>query len=67
MIHEQTCCHQPSAAHSCVLLNHLDSFWGGMFKLTAKFDVDSLLYLLSHFECDSHKVHVLTQWRLQPH
>ena len=66
MIHEQKCCHQPSAAHSCVLLNHLDSFWGGMFKLTAKFDVDSFLYLLSYFECYSRSVHTLTQQHLPP-
>ena len=26
----------------------------------------SLLYLLSHFECDSHTVHMLTQWHLSP-
>ena len=29
-------------------LNHLNIFCGGMFKLNAKFDVDSLFYLLSH-------------------
>ena len=38
------------------LLNHPHSFHGGMFKLKAKFDADSLLYLCSHFECDSHTV-----------
>ena len=32
-----------------------------MFKLNAKFDADLLLYSLSHFECDSHTVHMLTQ------
>ena len=37
-----------------------------MFKLNAKFDADSLLYSLNHFECDSHTVHTLTQWRLPP-
>ena len=37
-----------------------------MFKLNAKFDADSLLYSLSHFECDSHTVHMLTQWCLLP-
>ena len=37
-----------------------------MFKLNAKFDADSLLYLLSHFECDSHTVHMFTQWHLPP-
>ena len=30
--------------------NHPNSFHGGMFKLNAKFDVDSLLYCLIHFE-----------------
>ena len=48
------------------LLNHLNSFPGGMFKLKAKFDADLLLYLLSHFECDGHTVHMLTQQRLPP-
>ena len=33
-------------AQSCGLLNHPNSFYGGMFKLNAKFDVDSLLYLI---------------------
>ena len=49
-----------------ILLNYLNSFHGGLFKLNAKFDADSLLYLLSHFECDSHTVHMLTQWHLPP-
>ena len=30
-------------------LNHPNSFCGGMFKLNAKFDTDSLLYSLSPF------------------
>ena len=45
-------------------LNHQSSFWGGMFQLNEKFDADSLLYSLSHFECNSHTVHMLTQQRL---
>ena len=57
---------QSPAAHSCSLLNHPNNFCGGMFKLNAKFDADSLLYSLSHFECDGHTVHVLTQWHLPP-
>ena len=57
---------QSPGAHSYGLLNHRNSFWGGMFKLNAKFDDDSLLYLLSHFECDGHTVHMLTQWCLPP-
>ena len=59
------------ALHSCnileSLLNHLNSFHGGMFKLNAKFDADSLLYLLSHFQCDGHTVHMHTQQCLYPH
>ena len=31
---------QSPVAHSCGLLNHLNSFWGGMFKLNAKFDAN---------------------------
>ena len=57
---------QPLAAHSCDLLNHLNRLRWGMFKLTSKFGADSLLYSLSHFECDGHTVHVLTQWHLLP-
>ena len=57
MRHEQERCHDEAANH---LLNYLNIFHGEMFKLKAKFDADSLLYLLSRFECDSHTVHVLT-------
>ena len=53
-------------AHSCSLLNHLNSFCGRMFKLNATFDADLLLYSLSHFECDGHTVRTLTQWCLRP-
>ena len=44
------------------LLNHLNSFCGGMFKLNEIFDADPL----HHFECDSHTVHILTQQHLLP-
>ena len=57
---------QSPVAQSCGLLNHPNSFCRGMFKLNAKFDADSLLYLLSHFECDGHMVHMLTQQHLPP-
>ena len=53
-------------AHSCSLLNHPNSFHGGMFKVSAKFDADLLLYLLSHFNFDGHTVHMLTQQCLLP-
>ena len=58
-------CQSPDV-HSCGLLNHLNSFCRGMFKLTAKFDADLLLDFLSHFECDGHSVHMLTHWCLLP-
>ena len=57
---------QSPVAHSCSLLNHPNSFLGGMFKLNVKFDADSLLHLLSYFECNSHTVHMLTQQHLLP-
>ena len=54
-------------SHSCGLLNHwIISFCKGMFKLSAKFDADSLLYSLSHFECNGHTVHTFTQWCVTP-
>ena len=39
-------CHSP-VAHSCSLLNHPNSFCGGMFKLNAKFLADALLYSMN--------------------
>ena len=57
---------QSPVASSCDLLNHPNSFLGGMFKLNTTFDADLLLYLLSHFECDHHTVHMLTHRCLPP-
>ena len=57
---------QSPAAHRCGLLNHLNSFCEGMFKLSAKFDAELFLYSLSHFECNDYTAHVLTQWCLPP-
>ena len=42
----------------------VQSFCRGRTKLYTKSDANSLLYLLSHFECHSHTVHMLTQWHL---
>ena len=50
----------------CGLLNHPNSFYGGMFKLNTKSDADSWLHLLSQVECNGHTVHMLTQWHLLP-
>ena len=55
---------QSPVAHSYGFLNHPNSFHGKKFELKTKFDEDSLLYSLSHFECNGHTVHMLTQWRL---
>ena len=69
MIHEQVRCLMKlpiTSSHGCGLLNYMNSFRRGMFKLNAKFYADSLLYLLSHFECDGHTVHMLTQGHLLP-
>ena len=54
------CSCQSPVAQRCGLLNHPNSFCGGVFKLNAKFGADSLLYLLSHFEYDGHTVHMFT-------
>ena len=53
---------QSPVAHSCGLLNQLNSFCGGMFKLKLEMWCRSI----SHFECDSHTVHMLTQQCLPP-
>ena len=58
---------QSPVAPSCSLLNHPNSFYRGLFKLNAKFDADSLLYLLSHFEHYGHTVHMLTHCVYHPH
>ena len=57
---------QSAVAYNCSLLNHPNSFQRAMFKFNAKFEVDLLHYLLSHFECNGHTVHMLTQWHLLP-
>ena len=69
MIHEWVCCRDEATSHQLpiaevFLLNHPNISHGGMFKLDTKFDADSLLYSLSHFEFDSHTVHMFTQQRL---
>ena len=65
-MHEQVHCCDEAANRQLGLLSHLSSFHGGMFKLTVKFDAGLLPYLLSHFECDDHTVHMLTQWHVPP-
>ena len=60
------CCDK-AASHQlpiAVALTHPKGFHGGMFKLNEICNADSLLYSLSHCECGSHTVHMLTQQHL---
>ena len=52
---------QSPGTQSCGLLNHPNSFYGEMFKLSAKLDAELLLYSFNHFECDDCTVQLLTQ------
>ena len=65
MMREQAHCCDEAANHQLPIAAtfwiNLNSFLEGMFKLNIKLDTDSLLYFLSHFECDGHTVHMLTQ------
>ena len=56
---------QSPVAHSCGLLNHLNRFFEGMFKLNTNL-MQIRCSTCRHFECDSHIVHVLTQQQLPP-
>ena len=62
-MHEWAHCRDEAANHQLPIAV---IFCGGMLKLNAKFDTDLLPYLLSHFECDGHTVHMLTQQYLPP-
>ena len=59
---------QSPVAHSCGLLNHPNSFSGGIFKLNAKFDADLLFYSVILYTTDTqYRVslngpHWLVQW-----
>ena len=55
-----------NSCRSCGLLNRPNSVHGGVFKLNAESGADSLLYSLSHSECDGHTVPTLTQQHLLP-
>ena len=69
LTHKQVRCRDETANHRCTQLRpseSSDSFCRGMFKLNGKFDTDSLLYWLSHLECNGHTVHMLTQQHLPP-
>ena len=62
--HFYLCCTHCIVSKS--LLNHVNSFSRGMFKLNTKVDADSLFYSLNHLECSSDTVHMLTQLNLLP-
>ena len=68
VMHEQACCRDEAANHQLPIAA---AFWiiqivceEECSNLMAKFNADSLLYSLSHLECDSHTVHMLTQLHL---
>ena len=63
VMHEQEYCCNEAANHQ---LSHPNNFRRGMLKFNAKCYTDSLLYPLSHFEINSHTVHMLTQRCLLP-
>ena len=93
VMHEGVCCGDEAANHQlpafmateghnhgnhgCGLLNHLNSFHGGMFKLNAEFDADSLLYRLvilkamaREYTCSLNGIHCphrLVQWNHHYH
>ena len=58
---------QSPVVHSCGLLNPLNGFCRGKFKLNAKFYAESLLCSLSNFECDGHTVHSSCNGIYHPH
>ena len=59
---------QSPVAHSCGLLNHLNNFHRGMFKLNAKCDADSLLYsvilnvTVTQYTCSLNGIYWQVQW-----
>ena len=73
VMHERACCDEVANHQLPVVVAfwNICSFCRGMFTLNTKFDADSLLYLLSHFECVGHSTwslnsiyhpHWLVQW-----
>ena len=54
---------QSPVAHSCSLLNPVNSFYGGMLTLNATW-CRFVALLAQSFECDGHTVHMLTQQHL---
>ena len=65
VMHKRAHCRDEAANHQLPIAA-ASSFPGGKFKLNTKFDADLLFYSRSHFECDGHTVHMLTQWHLLP-
>ena len=55
---------QSPVAQSFGLLNHPNSFHGGMFCLMQNMMQIHCSTYTNHFECDGHTVHMLTQWHL---
>ena len=70
MMHEQACYCDKAASHHLPIAAAFWIIWivsaEECSSLMQNLIADLLLYLLSHFECDSRIVHMLTQWRLPP-
>ena len=68
VMHEWACCRNEAANHGLPIAVAFWIIWidSAEFKLNAKFDANLLLYSLSQFKCNSHTVHLLTQWCLLP-
>ena len=65
MMYEWVHCRDEAASHQLPIAAVFWIIWI-VSKCNTKSDVDLLLYLLRHFECDGHTVHMLTQQCLPP-
>ena len=68
MMHGWACCCDEAANHQLPIASAFWITWIVSMEecSSAEFDTESLLYLLHHFDCCGHTVHMLTQWRLPP-
>ena len=70
MMHQWVHCCDEAANHQLPIATALWVFWIVSMEewssLMQTLDADSLFYLLSHFECEDHTAHMLTQWCLLP-
>ena len=67
-MHELACCHDEAANHQLPIAVAFWIIWIVSVEECSRLMQNLMLIiaLLSHFECDGHTVHTLTQWRLPP-